>query len=167
MLTFLGMTRYELFLFLHIACVIVWLGAGTTVAVLSQRVPISEHAQWLGPRVFAPASLGSLAFGLALVFEGHWTFSPLWIQLALGAFALSTLLNVGVRFPIFRSNAPDRDRKLGALARVELAVLYLAVADMVAKPTGDDVAALAVGGALLGFVALASVTQLRIGRTAA
>jgi hypothetical protein len=161
------MTRYELFLFLHIACVIAWLGAGTTVAVLSQRMPISEHAQWLGPRVFGPASLGSLAFGLALVFEGHWTFGPLWIQLALGAFALSTLLNVGVRFPIFRRNAPDRDRKLAALARVELAVLYLAVADMVAKPTGADVTALAVGGALLALVTLASVTQVRIGRTAA
>jgi hypothetical protein len=159
------MTRYELFLFLHIACVIAWLGAGTTVAVLSRRVPISEHAQWLGPRVFGPASLGSLAFGLALVFEGNWTFGPLWIQLALGAFALSTLLNVGVRFPIFRRNAPDRDRKLAALARVELAVLYLAVADMVAKPTGDDVAALAVGGAILALVASASVVRLRIGTT--
>ncbi|SRR5712691_2337054 len=159
------MTRYELFLFLHIAGVIVWLGAGTTVAVLSQRVPISEHAEWLGPRVFAPASLGSLAFGLALVFEGDWTFEPLWIQLGLGAFALSTLLNVTIRLPLLRRNPPDRDRKLAALARVELAVLYLAVADMVAKPTGDDVTALAVGGALLALVASASVTRLRIGRT--
>jgi hypothetical protein len=160
------MTRYELLLFLHITSVIVWLGAGTTVAVLSQRIPISEHAQWLGPRVFGPASIGSLAFGLALVFDGHWTFAPLWIQLGLGAFALSTLLNVGVRFPIFRSNAPDRDRKLAALARVELAVLYLTVADMVAKPTGDDEVTLVVGGAILALVALASATSLRIGRPA-
>jgi hypothetical protein len=45
------------------------------------------------------------------------------------------------------------------------AVLYLAVADMVAKPTGDDVTALAGGGALLALVALASVIQMRIGTT--
>jgi hypothetical protein len=160
------MTRYELFLFLHVACVIVWLGAGTTVAVLSLRMSMTDLAEWLGRRVFGPSSLGALAFGFALVFEGDWTFSPLWIKLGLGAFALSTLLNAGVRFPVIRRNPPDRDRKLAALARVDLAVLYLAVADMVAKPTGDDVAALAAGGAILGLVAAASVAQLRIARTA-
>ena len=36
------MTRYELLLFLHIACVIAWLGAGTTVVV---RLPLD------GPQV--------------------------------------------------------------------------------------------------------------------
>ena len=158
------MTWYELFLFLHISGVIVWLGSGTALAVLSLREPIVELAEWLGPRVFGPASLGSLAFGLALVFEGHWTFSPLWIQLGLGAFALSTLVNAGLRFPVIRRNPPDRDRKLRALAALDLAVLFLAVADMVAKPTGDDVVALVVGGAILGLVALSGVARVRIGR---
>lgn len=161
------MTRYELFLFLHIACVIVWLGAGTTVAVLSLRMSMTDLAEWLGRRVFGPSSIGALVFGFALVFEGDWTFSPLWIKLGLGAFALSTLLNAGVRFPLIRRNPPDRDRKLAALARVDLAVLYLAVADMVAKPTGDDVVALAVGAAILVFVAFVGVVGLRTGRSAA
>jgi hypothetical protein len=161
------MTRYELFLFLHIACVIVWLGAGTTVAVLSLRMSMTDLAEWLGRRVFGPSSIGALVFGFALVFEGDWTFSPLWIKLGLGAFALSTLLNAGVRFPLIRRNPPDRDRKLAALARVDLAVLYLAVADMVAKPTGDNVVALAVGAAILVFVAFVGVVGLRTGRSAA
>jgi hypothetical protein len=157
-------TRYELFLFLHIACVSVWLGSGTALAVLSFRAPIVELAEWLGPRVFGPASLGSLAFGLALVFDGHWTFSPLWIQLGLGAFALSTIVNAGLRLPVIRRNPPDRDRKLRALAALDLTVLFLASADMVAKPTGDDVATLAVGGAILALVALAGVARVRTGR---
>lgn len=158
------MTWYELFLFLHISGVAVWLGSGTALAVLSLRDPIVELAEWLGPRVFGPASLGSLAFGLALVFEGDWTFSPLWIQVGLGAFALSTLVNAGLRLPVIRRNPPDRDRKLRALAALDLTVLFLAVADMVAKPTGDDVVALAVGGAILGLVALSGVARVKIGR---
>src|SRR5919197_2307247 len=109
------MTRYELFLFLHVACVIAWLGSGTALAVLSFRTPIVELAEWLGPRVFGPASLGSLAFGFALVFEGDWTFSPLWIQLGLGAFALAAFVNADLQLPVFRRKPPDRGRKLRAL----------------------------------------------------
>jgi hypothetical protein len=160
------MTRYELFLTLHIACVIAWLGSGTALAVLSQRMSTVELGEWLGPRVFGPSSLGALGFGLALVFDGHWSFDPLWIKLGLGAFALSTFVNAGLRLPVIRRNPPDRDRKLAALGRFDLAVLYLTVADMVAKPTGGDVTTLTIGGAILALVVLAGVAQVRIGRTA-
>lgn len=160
------MTRYELLVFLHVACASVWLGSGVALAVLSFRAPIVELAEWLGPRVFGPASLGSFAFGLALVFDGRWTFSPLWIQLGLGAFALSTAINAGLRLPGIRRNPPDRDRKLRALAALDLTMLFLAVADMTAKPTGGDVTALAVGGALLALAALGGVARVRTGRPA-
>jgi hypothetical protein len=163
------MTTYELFLFLHVACVVAWLGAGTTLALLSMRMPVSESAQWLGPRLFGPSSLGALAFGIVLVFKGGWTFTPLWIQLGLAAFALSTLLNVGVRLPLHRRLEDDPvggQRNLARVARVELTLLYLTVADMVVKPTGSDPVVLAVGGALLAAVASVGVVQARIGRTA-
>src|SRR5689334_6022967 len=159
------MTIYELLLFLHISCVIAWLGAGTAMAVVSLAMPMPELGRLLGPRIFGPASLGALGFGLALVFNGNWTFSPLWVQLGLGAFALSTLLNVGVRLPIVRSSAPDRERKLRMLSLFELSVLYLTVADMVAKPTGDDVWTLVVAGAILTLVAVGGMVRVRIGRT--
>jgi len=96
------------------------------------------------------------------VLDGSWTFQPLWIRLGLAAFAVSFLLNVGVRFPLLRrlergTLDPLRAaRLLGLLARVELAVLYLAVADMLAKPTGGDTGTLAGGGAILGVAALAA-----------
>jgi hypothetical protein len=162
------MTAYELFLFLHIACVVAWVGAGTTLALLSMRMPISESAEWLGPRLFGPSSLGALAFGIALVFKGNWTFAPLWIQLGLAAFALSTLLNVGVRLPLHRRLEGDPvgvQRNLARLARVELTLLYLTVADMVIKPSSSDPVVLAVGGALLAGVAAVGVIQARTGRT--
>ena len=162
------MSRYELFLFLHVAGVIVWLGAGTTlglVALFAERTgdrellgKIGALGRWLGPRVFGPAALGALVSGLVLVHEGSWTFGPLWVKLGLGAFALSFLLNAGVRAPLMRrlqrGVSPQRTaRVLGLLPRFELTVLYLTVADMIAKPTGADAGTLAAGGAILGLVA--------------
>jgi hypothetical protein len=122
------MTGYQTLLFFHIASVILWLGAGTTLALITifpAPGNVAELGRWLGPRVFAPASLGTLAFGLALVANGHWTFHPLWIKLGLAAFATSFVLNVLRRFPTL---GPQ-------LAVLQLLVLYATVLDMVAKPT--------------------------------
>jgi uncharacterized membrane protein len=133
----MNITWYQLFLFFHISSVVVWLGAGTTLAVLSQRVPIGEIAEWLGPRLFAPASLGTLAFGIALVLNGSWTFSPTWVQLGLAGFALSFVLNFAVRFPLLRrleSDPAGVGRKLAWLGRAEALLLFAVVLDMVVKP---------------------------------
>ena len=141
------MSGYEVLLFFHVSSVIVWLGAGVTltlVAVYAERSGdrlvlerLGTLGRWLGPRVFAPAALGALAFGLALVADGHWTFHPLWVKLGLAAFASSFLLNAGVRFPALRRQARGGDvgPMLGLVARVELLVLFLAGLDMVAKPS--------------------------------
>jgi hypothetical protein len=138
------MNRYQLFLFLHIICVIIWLGAGTTLGLLwlhpdpALRERLGGLGRWLGPRLFAPGAFGALAFGLLLVHEGNWTFNPLWVKLGLTAFAASFLINVAVRAPLTRRlpGAPARiGRLLALLAALELTVLYLTVADMVFKPT--------------------------------
>lgn len=159
------MNGYALLLFLHVVSVIVWLGAGTTLAVLALVGEPPERlaalGRMLGPRVFAPASLGTLAFGLALVADGHWTVGPLWVRLGLGAFGLSFVLNVGARMPLLRRlgrggrGAARAGRALALLPRFELVLLYLTVADMVAKPSGADTGTLAVGGAILAAAALA------------
>jgi hypothetical protein len=171
------MTHYQLWVFLHVASVIVWLGAGTTVALATlyaQRAAdqpleaMTGFAGWLGPRVFAPSSLAALGFGIVAVRSGHWG-SPLWVRLGIGAFAVSFLLNVAVRLPLLRrarrgGTAGGAARLLRSLALVDLTVLYLAVADMVAKPTGADSGALSVGGAILAFAVLAATALATIGR---
>jgi hypothetical protein len=54
-----------------------------------------------------------------------------------------------------RRTSPDEQQRLGrvlgALAGLELTILYLAVADIVAKPTGADTGTLIVGAAALAF----------------
>lgn len=163
------MNGYEALLFLHVVCVVVWLGAGTTLALIGlygersgdgvvfER--LAALGRWLGPRVFAPAALGALVFGIALVEDGRWTFAPLWVRLGFAAFALSLLVTLAVRIPLLRRLRAGRidarrgGRTLAVLGRFDLAVLYLAVADMVSKPTGSDTAALAVMGAVLAVAA--------------
>lgn len=164
------MTRYDLFLFLHILSVILWVGAGTTLGLLwfhpdrELRQRISPLGEWLGPRLFAPAALGALVFGLLLVHEGHWTFHPLFVQLGLAAFALSFVINAGVRAPLSRKLArqPQRlDGVLSALSRFELAVLYLAVADMALKPDGSDTVFIVVAAMILVVTAGLVVLRFR------
>ncbi|MDX6473922.1 MAG: hypothetical protein QOK22_2738 [Gaiellaceae bacterium] len=145
------MSRYEFLLFAHVVSVIVWLGAGTTftlIAIFGDRElmqRLGPLGRRLGPRVFAPASAGTLVFGILLVLDGSWTFDPLWIKLGFAGFATSFVVNVLVRAPIARRMGkgtldPRRGgRMLGELARFELTVLYLTVADMLASrppPTG-------------------------------
>ena len=137
------MTDYTVLLFLHVSSVILWVGAGTTLGLLwlhpdgGLRDRIPRLGEWLGPRLFAPAALGALGFGLGLAFDGHWGFGPLWIKLGLVSFALSFLVNAGVRPRLTRRFAEEPKRGavlLSWLAAVELTVLYLTVADMVLKP---------------------------------
>lgn len=164
------MTEYQLFLFLHLVCVILWVGAGTTLGALwlhpdpVLRERIGALGEWLGPRLFAPAALGALAFGIVLVEEGDHTFHPLWVKLGLGAFGASFLINAAVRAPLARRLAAEPGRSarvLAALALFELAVLYSTVADMALKPTGSDVAFLASVGAILGVLVANLLLRLR------
>jgi hypothetical protein len=165
------MTQYQLFLFLHIVSVILWLGAGTVLGVLwlhpdpALRERIGSLGEWLGPRVFAPGALGALAFGLVLVHQGSWTFHPLWVKLGLTAFAVSFVINAAVRAPLVRrlEREPRRiSRVLSALALFELAVLYLTVAGMALKPTGSDTEFLIPAALILA--ALAANVLLRLTR---
>jgi hypothetical protein len=164
------MTSYSVFLFLHILSVILWVGAGTTLGVLwfhpdrELRRRLAPLGEWLGPRLFAPAALGALVFGLLLVHEGHWTFHPLFVQLGLAAFALSFVINAGVRAPLSRmlAHQPERlEGVLSALSRFELSVLYLTVADMVLKPDGSDTASIVVGAMILAVTAALVVLRTR------
>jgi hypothetical protein len=171
-------TQYQLWVLLHVASVIVWVGAGTTLGLATlyaQRAAdqalegLTGFAGWLGPRVLAPSSLAALGFGIVAARSGQWG-SPLWVRLGIGAFAVSFLLNVAVRLPLLRrarrggTAAGGATRLLRSLALVDLTVLYLTVDDMVAKPTGADSGALSAGGAVLAVAVLAATALATIGR---
>lgn len=166
------MTRYELLTFLHLASVVIWLGAGFLLAVLvfgaeraGDRMKEAGHHRdvaWLAPRLFIPASISSLVFGILLVVDGPWTFEYLWINIALVGWLISFALGFlyfrpeGERIgAIAEREGPDsaevarRIHRLNIVDRLQLLILFLMIADMVIRPTGDDGGVLIAGAAIL------------------
>ena len=167
------MSFYELLIFLHIAAAIIWLGAGFLLSVLvlgAERAGDPEKmgayhrdAGWLAPRLFIPASLSTLIFGILLVIDGSWSLGELWILIALAGWAISFVLGFfyfkpeGARIGALieqhgpgHGEAEGRVRRLNIVDRIQVAILFLVVADMVIKPTGDDGGVLVAGIVILG-----------------
>ncbi len=155
------MSLYELLLLLHIISAIIWVGAATTYFALELRTDLSgdlereasqnDDARWLDPRLFIPASMATLIFGVLAAIEGDWDFGSLWIVIGLTGFGVSFATGIGYFEPelkrlaaaIKRGGAANpevrrRTASLKMVGRIELAVLYVVVASMVVKPTGDD-----------------------------
>jgi uncharacterized membrane protein len=182
------MTRYEFLLLLHLIVVIIWLGAGFTMDLLFLRAErtrnpaelgkMGELQQWLVPRLFIPTGFLTLITGALLVWDGPWSFSNLWIEIGL----LAWIAFFGVGFLFIRPQgekmkdvvaqygptsveARRHGRRLGVVARVQLLALFLVVADMVLKPTTDDLwtlvilAAILVAAAILGWLSLRNAPE--------
>jgi hypothetical protein len=165
------MSRYSLLVSLHVASVVVWMGSGATlglVALYARRArngvlltQLGALAQWIGLRVFAPAALAAFGFGVAAAHEGHWP-DLFWFHVGEAAFAISFLLTVAIRLPLLRRarrGSLDTARLaqyLVAVAVAESTVLYLAVADMVAKPSGIGASAVRDGAWVLAAGLLAA-----------
>jgi uncharacterized membrane protein len=157
------MTLYEFLLFVHIAATVVWVGAGLCSLVLAVgydrdgdepaiRRFLADQER-LATRLFIPASLTVVIFGIALVIESDaWTFDYLWIVLGLVGFAATFVTGLFMIKPASerigaamereggRLTPPLRTdiRKLIVMARLDYVVLFLVIGDMVFKPTGDD-----------------------------
>jgi uncharacterized membrane protein len=170
------MTLYELLLFVHILASIVWIGAGFLSLVLastydreSDEVAIKRflHDQeWLTMRLFIPASLTVVIFGIALVIESDaWSFDQLWIVLGLIGYAATFVTGLFFIKPASERIAGEMEaqggrlsprlradiRKLIVTARVDYVTFALVVFDMVAKPTGDDAGVLVAMGLILAI----------------
>jgi uncharacterized membrane protein len=166
------MSRYELFLTLHIVAAIVWIGSGFFLQVLAARAMGANDADGLkrllddtvalGNKLFVPASAATLLLGLVLVVDGPWSFGQLWILLGLAGAAATFITGITIIEPGGRrvGEIAARDggmspaavaaaRRMLTLARVDYVVLLLVVADMAMKPTADDVGLLVVMALLL------------------
>jgi uncharacterized membrane protein len=91
------MTWYELWLFLHISAVALWIGGGVAVQVFGALAKASGDparsaafgkdtgvmARW----VFMPAALVVLVSGILLVHEGNWDWGEWFVVLGLVGWA--------------------------------------------------------------------------------
>jgi len=152
-------SSYEIYKMLHVLAAVVWVGGGvllTILALLTQRsndpvalANIGRQAELVGARIFTPASVIVVVFGIAMIEKGDLGWDHFWIDVALVAWAITFLVGVGFFVPqTKRLNAlveehgvehPVVQAKLAQIltvARLDVAMLLLVVADMTAKPFG-------------------------------
>jgi uncharacterized membrane protein len=152
------MTLYDLTKFLHIFAAVVWVGGAITLQLLAIRiersndsprmVQLAHDAEFVGQRVFFPASLLVLLLGIGLVVENEVVgFTDLWIIFGLVGIAFSALTGslflgpesgrVGKLIDAEGAESPEVQRRLKRIfliSRIELVVLTLVVFDMVIRP---------------------------------
>ena len=180
------MSWAEFLLLGHIVAAIIWLGAGflMTLMIFGARsrgdrdteLAEQQSLEYLAPRLFIPASLSTLIFGILLVIEEFWTFGELWIVIGLAGWAIAFVLGffyfrpegerIGSLVDERGGRDPEVDRRLFTVSvvdRVQVLILFLVVADMVLKPTGEDEGLLIVGGVLIALAAVAGALAINHG----
>lgn len=148
---------YNILLALHVIAAVVWVGGGLTLAILAlvaERtkddegiIAIGKQAEWIGLRVFTPASFIVLGVGIALAAKGDWSYGEFWLTAGLVGWALSAMIGIFFITPeAKRLNAlaasqgmqhPEtqaRLKRILTIARFDVALLVLIVLDMAAKP---------------------------------
>jgi uncharacterized membrane protein len=148
------MTLSETYKLIHVLAAIVWVGGGTLGLVFTWRSLAAEREHRLGfardmevlaNRVFAPASIIALLFGILLVLEvDAFEFSDTWVLIGIIGLAASVAVGMGFFGPQTKrliaeleSNDPKAEGRLGMIAKMsvlDLTIVYVVVWAMVAKP---------------------------------
>lgn len=148
---------YELFKFIHVLAVIVWIGAGLTFLVLNTRLAasrdevgiaaMSSQAEWFGKAIFSTAAATTLVAGIVMVLVSDLSFGAFWITWGFTGIALSIVFGAvlsqragnalagvvqteGAASP----KAAALQRKLNLYGVIDLVILVSVVAAMVWKP---------------------------------
>jgi uncharacterized membrane protein len=148
---------YFVFKMLHVGAAVVWVGGGlfiTIIAVLAelandddQLLQIGHWAETVAGRLFPVMSFVVLGFGIAMTSNGDIPYNQFWIIFGLIAWALSAATGILFLGPESKRlnkaaaehgpQAPEvqaRLRRILLVVRVDVALMFLIVFDMVAKP---------------------------------
>jgi uncharacterized membrane protein len=148
---------YSIFKVVHVVIAVFWVGGGLTLTILGLRAErmddpreiatLARQAAFVGEKLFAPAGLIVLLMGIALVINGHLGWAHFWVIAALVGYAVTFATGVGVLSPLAKKvdhlietkGAEDAETQAAIarillVARVDVAVLLLVVADMTTKP---------------------------------
>ena len=151
------MSLYELLLFLHVLAAAAWFGAALLAVILLELAARAGHTQWvvqfgtydekLAPLLFIPAALVTLLAGVALVFDGPWSFTGdgwviagLVLLIAIFALGIAVIVPAGKKLAELASReAPvaelqEQIGKLRMLSWIDVGLLAVAVFFMTAKP---------------------------------
>ena len=151
------MDLFEGLKLLHVLAAVVWVGGAAASQMFALRTlsasdptrmaAFAKDAEWVGMRVFMPASLVVLAMGIWMVLDRpEIAFGDTWIILGLGGILFSALVGslflgpesgkIGKLIDAEGADNPEVQRRLKRIfliSRIELAVLLLVVVDMVVR----------------------------------
>ncbi len=95
------MSAFEFYLFAHVLAAVVWVGGGVIVQIFGAKfssaqdpklmAAFGETAEKVGQRVFMPASILTLLFGILLVTETGFEFSDPFVVYGIAAIAISAI----------------------------------------------------------------------------
>jgi uncharacterized membrane protein len=151
-------TWFDLFFYLHISAVAVWLGGAAAIQFFALRALRSDDAvrtanfasdvEWFGTRVLMPSSLVVVVMGVSMVLDSSTIgFGDDWVIIGLVLFAVTFIAGAAFFGPesgriakLIETEGPTspavgaRVRRILALSRADLVLLFLVAFNMVAKP---------------------------------
>lgn len=148
---------YAVFRVVHVTVAVFWVGGGLLLTILGLRaersddpkevVTLARWAAWVGERLFAPAGGIVLLAGIAMMINTDWGWGRFWVVVGLLGYAATFVTGTAVLSPLAKrihqlsaekgATAPETlaaIRKILLVARFDVGVLLLVVADMVVKP---------------------------------
>jgi uncharacterized membrane protein len=148
---------YVVFKSIHVLMAVVWVGGGVLLMILAiaaerrsdpgELATVARQAAFVGERVFAPAGLIAFLMGVAMMLNTNWGWGKFWVVAGLIGYAATFVNGVAVLSPMAKritvlidehgATSPEAQaaiQRILLIARIDVAVLLLVVADMVAKP---------------------------------
>lgn len=166
--------------FLHISAALIWVGGGFVMVIggiarARSAAPEDQMAHirtvaFLGTRLFMPASIITLASGVALLFAAGWGWQPFTV-LGLAGIIFTAAFGALVLGPSCEKAAQTAEawgavsalpmlRRVYRLAALDYAVQFAIIFMMVVKPGWQDMAIFAGLGAVVALAALAAFRPL-------
>lgn len=147
---------YELLLFVHVVCAVIWVGGAFYAQLLAVRAGrsndpmalprLGRDIEFLGSRVFAPAAVLLFLAGAAMTLRA-WSFGQLWVAASVGLWVASALAGSAYLAPrarrvsaLFEAEGPESvagRRLIGRMflvSRLELVSFAVIIGLMVFKP---------------------------------
>ena len=147
---------YQLLLYVHIICAVIWVGGALYAQLLAVRVNrspdpselphLARHIEYLGTRVFLPAALLLFVAGTAMTMQA-WSFGQTWIAISVALWVLSAVTGAVYLGPrvkrageLFEAEGPTSEagraliNRLFVVSRLELLAFALIIALMTFKP---------------------------------
>jgi uncharacterized membrane protein len=148
---------FAVFKLIHVSVAVFWVGGGILLTALAlwaqtksdpeELATVARQAAFVGERLFAPAGLVVLAMGITMVINDHIGFGTTWVVIGLVGYAVTFTTGIAFLSPRAKRMAELLETKGAAaeetqaaireillIARVDVGVLLIVVADMLLKP---------------------------------